>query len=121
MPIGMLIRKIQCHDAYVVMKPPTGGPITGPMSAGIVTQAMAPTRSRFSMLRTSTSRPTGVIIAPPMPCTMRAATKPSSELAKAQPIEPSMKTKIAAANTRRAPKRSAVQPLAGMKTARESR
>ena len=103
------------------MKPPTGGPITGPISAGIVTQAMALTSSRFSMLRTSTSRPTGVIIAPPMPCTMRATTKPSSELAKAQPIDPSMNTKIAAAKTRRAPKRSAVQPLAGMKTASDSR
>ena len=47
-------------------------------SAGIVTQAIALTRSRFSMVRTSTRRPTGVIIAPPMPCTMRATTKPSS-------------------------------------------
>ena len=78
------------------MKPPTGGPTTGPTSAGIVTHAMALTRSRFSMVRTSTSRPTGVIIAPPMPCTMRATTKPSSELASAQPTEPSMNTKIAA-------------------------
>ena len=29
------------------MKPPTGGPITGPISAGIVTQAMASTSSRL--------------------------------------------------------------------------
>ena len=72
-------------------------------------------------MRTSTSRPTGVIMAPPMPCTMRATTKPSSELANAQPIEPSTKIAIAALNTVRAPKRSAVQPLAGMNTASESR
>ena len=56
------------------MKPPSGGPSSGPISAGIVTQAMALTSSRLSTVRTSTSRPTGVIIAPPMPCTMRATT-----------------------------------------------
>ena len=36
-------------------------------------------------------------------------------------FEPSMKTPTAIANTSRAPKRSAVQPLAGMNTASDSR
>jgi hypothetical protein len=103
------------------MKPPSGGPITGPTNDGTVTQAMASTRSRFSIERTSTRRPTGVIIAPPMPCTMRAATMLSTEAASAQPIEPSMNTAMAARNTVRAPKRSAVQPLAGINTASERR
>ena len=103
------------------MKPPTGGPSTGPISAGVVTQAMALTSSRLLMLRTSTIRPTGVIMAPPMPCTMRAITKSVRELESAQPIEPSTNTAMAARNTVRAPKRSAVQPLAGMKIASESR
>ena len=103
------------------MKPPTGGPSTGPISAGVVTQAMAPTSSRLLMVRTSTRRPTGVIMAPPMPCTMRATTKSVSELDSAQPIEPSTNTAIAARNTVRAPKRSAVQPLAGMNTASDRR
>jgi hypothetical protein len=52
---------------------------------------------------------------------MRAMTKSDSDDAIAQPIEPSMNTAMAAANTVRAPKRSAVQPLMGMKTASESR
>src|SRR5262249_40362334 len=64
---------------------------------------------------------TGVIIAPPMPCTMRAATNSLSEPDNAQPIEPSMNTAMAARNTVRAPKRSAVQPLIGMITASERR
>jgi len=38
-----------------------------------------------------------------------------------QQTEPIMNTPIATENTVRAPKRSAVQPEAGMKTARESR
>ena len=73
------------------------------------------------MLRTMMRRPTGVIIAPPMPCTMRAITNSVSECDSAQPIEPSTNTAMATRNTLRAPKRSAVQPLAGMKMASESR
>jgi len=56
-----------------------------------------------------------------MPSTMRATTNSESEPESAQPIEPSMNTAIAPRNTVRAPKRSAVQPLTGMKTASESK
>ena len=103
------------------MKPPSGGPQIGPISAGTVTSDMALSRRCLSMLRTMISRPTGVIIAPPMPWTMRAMTNSVSECDAAQPIEPRMKTPMAMRNTLRAPKRSAVQPLAGMQIASESR
>ena len=105
----------------MVMKPPSGGPITGPISAGTVTQAIALTSALLSIERSSTSRPTGVIIAPPMPCRMRAITKWVTFCDSAQPIDPTMNTPIAIENTMRAPKRSAVQPLAGMNTASDSR
>ena len=105
----------------MVMKPPSGGPITGPTSAGTVTQAIAFTSALLSIERSSTSRPTGVIIAPPMPCRMRAITKSVTEDDSAQPIDPAMKTAIAIENTMRGPNRSAVQPLAGMNTASDSR
>jgi hypothetical protein len=49
------------------MKPPSGGPITGPSKAGTVTHAIALTSALLSMVRNSTRRPTGIIIAPPMP------------------------------------------------------
>ncbi len=68
-----------------------------------------------------TKRPTGTIIAPPMPWKMRAATNSGSELDRPQQIEPPMNTKMAARNTVRPPNRSAIQPLAGMKMARLSR
>ena len=103
------------------MNPPSGGPTTGPTSAGTVTQAIAFTSALLSIERSSTSRPTGVIIAPPRPCRMRAITKSVTEEDSAQPIEPTMKTAIARLNTMRAPKRSAVQPEAGMNTASDSR
>ena len=105
----------------MVMKPPSGGPITGPISAGTVTHAIALTSALLSIERSSTSRPTGVIIAPPRPWTMRAITKCVTDEDIAQPIDPNMKTPTAMANTIRAPNRSAVQPLAGMNTASDSR
>ena len=78
-PIGTLIQKIQCQEKYCVMNPPTGGPSIGPTSAGMVIQAMACTSSLFGTLRSKTSRPTGIIIAPPMPWMERATTKPASD------------------------------------------
>ena len=103
------------------MKPPSGGPISGPTSAGSVTQTMALMSSRLSTLRTRMRRPTGVIMAPPMPSTMRASTNWVSECDSAQQIEPVMNTMMAVRNTRRAPKRSAVQPLTGRNTASDNR
>ena len=73
------------------------------------------------MLRTMMRRPTGVIMAPPMPWTMRANTNSSSVCDAAQPIEPRTKTPMAMRNTLRAPNRSAVQPLAGMQMASDRR
>jgi hypothetical protein len=60
-------------------------------------------------------------MAPPMPWKNRAMTKCSSESDSAQPIEPTMNTAMAARNMVRAPNRSAIQPLAGMKIASASR
>ena len=47
--------------------------------------------------------------------------KSAREVAKPQASEPSVKTTMAARNTVRAPNRSAIQPLIGMKTASDSR
>src|SRR4029077_20814344 len=35
-PSGTFRKKIQCHEKYVVIKPPTGGPTTGAISPGQV-------------------------------------------------------------------------------------
>ena len=85
------------------MKPPSGGPRTGPISAGTVSQASEPTSSRFSTLRRMTSRPTGTIIDPPIPWTMRAATISGIEPDSPQQIEPRTKVRIAERKTMRAP------------------
>ncbi len=85
------------------MKPPTGGPSTGPSSAGMVSQAIAATSSVFAAVRSSTSRPTGTIIAPPMPCRMRETTRNARLSDRPHRIEPMVNTTIAARNTVRAP------------------
>ena len=82
---------------------------------------MALTRSDFATERSSTSRPTGTIIAPPMPWKMRASTSSGRDWLMPHSTEPRVKTTIAARNTRLAPNRSATQPLIGMNTARLNR
>src|SRR3990170_4063056 len=116
-PTGILIQKIQRQEKTVVMKPPSGGPITGPISAGMVSQASAEISSALGTERKMTRRPTGTIMAPPMPWMMRNRMKSGSDWAKPQAVEPSVSAIMAARNTVRAPKRSATQPLNGMKTA----
>ena len=101
--------------------PPSGGPSIGPTSAGTVSQAIAETSWVRGVARTSNRRATGVIIEPPIPCRNRASTKPCSDPAKAQATEPAAKTTIARRNTVFAPKRSAIQPLTGMKIASATR
>jgi hypothetical protein len=62
-------------------------------------------------------RPTGTIMAPPMPCRTRAAVKEISPWDKPQSTDASVKITNALPNTVRDPKRSAIQPLMGMNTA----
>ncbi len=120
-PIGTLRKKIQRHDAYVVMKPPSGGPRTGAISPGVVMNAIARSKSALAVLRSTTSRPTGTIIAPPIPCTMRANVNSGRFCASPQSTDESVNRTIALAKIVREPKRSATQPLTGMKTASVSK
>src|SRR5439155_2219934 len=99
----------------------TIGPTIGPIIAGIVIQFIAETRPARGKLRSRMSRPTGVIIAPPKPCTTRIVISIGRLSASPHRAEPPANKSTAAQNTRRAPKRSAIQPLTGMNTARLNR
>ena len=59
-------------------------------------------------------------MAPPKPCKTREITRNGSESAAPHSMEPRVKTRIAARNMVRVPKRSASHPLHGMNTARLS-
>ena len=99
-------------------KPPTIGPTVGPIIAGIVIQFIAETRSERGKLRSRIRRPTGVIIAPPKPCSTRMTKIIGRLVDNPHRAEPVAKIAIATQNTRRVPSRSAIHPLTGMKTAR---
>ena len=87
----------------MVMKPPSGGPTTGPISAGVVSQAIAAMSSDFGTRRSSNSRPTGTIIAPPMPCSTRNSTSAGKDCAAPHSTEPRVNTAMAMRKTLRAP------------------
>ena len=72
-PTGRLIRKIQCHDAASTSQPPSVGPISGPIRPGMATKLIAARNCSFGKLRSTVSRPTGSSMAPPVPCSTRAA------------------------------------------------
>src|SRR5271154_104500 len=103
------------------MNPPIGGPTTGPSTAGTVRYDIAVTSSDLAIVFSTIRRPTGTIMAPPKPCRIRAATSSGSDCDSPQKTEPVVKMMIAVRKTVRAPNRSAIQPLIGMKTARLNR
>ena len=120
MPIGTFIQKIQRQEATVMMKPATTGPMMGPMRAGMPMSAMAEMSSDFGTERTRIRRPTGTIMAPPMPCTTRASSNHSKVGASPQPMEARVKMMMASRKMVRAPNLSATQPDTGRKAASDS-
>ncbi len=117
-PIGTLTKKISRHENQCTIRPPTVGPSNGPINAGMMTKFIATSSSDFGNVRTIASLPTGVIIAAPKPCRMRAATSIGTLIARPHSTEANVNSATANANTRRVPYLSAIQPLTGMPTAR---
>ena len=64
--------------------------------------------------RSTTSVPTGTIMAPPAPCSTRLTVSIVRSWLSAHSSEAMVKTAMAAQKTRRAPTRSASHPLTGM-------
>ena len=60
--------------------------MTGAISAGQVRKAMALISSALAVVRSTTSRPTGTIIAPPTPCRTRVEVSIGRLVASAQPM-----------------------------------
>ena len=111
-------------DRIVGVRTKDGRRFTAPM---VVAADGNSTRLSLAMgLNRREDRPLGVAVrtyyaSPRHRDDYRAITKWVTFCDSAQPIDPTMNTAMAIENTMRAPKRSAVQPLAGMNTASESR
>ena len=117
-PTGTLTKKISRHDSQCTITPPTVGPSIGPINAGMMMKFIATSNSDFAKVRITVRRPTGIIIAAPTPCKMRAATSIGTFTDTPHSTDENVNSATAAANTRRVPNRSAIHPLTGMHTAK---
>jgi len=95
MPIGRLIRKIQCQEAMSISQPPRIGPKIGPSSIGMPSTAITrPTRSGPAA-RVRIVMPSGISMPPPRPWRTRKATSISIEFAREQSTEPRVNRRTA--------------------------
>ena len=72
-PMGTLIQKIHCQDAYSVMPPPMTGPSATPRPPIAPHSPSARPRRSGAVTLASRVSVSGMTIAPPTPCTARAA------------------------------------------------
>ena len=105
-PIGTFSQKIHCHAIPSTTAPPTSGPAATarpaiPDQAPRATPRLSAGNAPERIVSVS-----GVTIAPPMPCTARAAISASIEGASAAAAEAAVKMARPTMNIRRRPKRS---------------
>ncbi len=119
-PIGTFSQKIHCQAIPSTTAPPTSGPAATARPA-IPDQAPSatPRRSAGKAAERSVSV-SGVTIAPPMPCTARAAISASIEGASAAAADAAVKMASPMMNMRRRPKRSPSAAPVRRKTAKVS-
>jgi hypothetical protein len=111
MPIGMLMKKIQCQLIAWVSTPPASSPIEPPAEA---TKAYTPIARacspRSGNMVTIMPRTTAEVIAPPIPCTNRPITSISWPCASPQNSDAAVKRTRPARKTVRRPIRSPKRP-----------
>ena len=97
--------------------PPIGGPSTGATRIGAEKMLTMRIRSRLGAIFIMIMLPTGPSTAPATPCSMRAAINCGRLWQMPHRTEAKVKPSSAITNKRRAPMRSASQPLAGSRMA----
>ncbi len=109
--MGRLIRKIQCQFSAWVSAPPRKVPSAPPAAPTALNTAMARARSRGSgNSDTSIPSTTAVVIAPPTPCSARAAISTPGEVATPHSTDATVNTARPAVNIRLRPTRSPSRP-----------
>ena len=88
MPIGRLMRKIQCQLAASISQPPRMGPAMGPMSIGTPNTAITRPIRSGPAARVMIVMPSGISMPPPRPCNTRKAMSEVMSQAKLHSTEP---------------------------------
>ena len=120
MPIGTLSQKIQCQEMPLTTAPPTSGPNA---TASPLTPPHAPSATPRRSAGTAADRivsVSGVTIAPPSPCTARAASSAAIEGARAAAAEAAVKIERPIASARLRPIRSPSAAPGSRRTAKVS-
>jgi len=76
----MLMKKIQCQDAYWVSRPPIVGPIAVPSAARVMMTPMAFPFMSIGIYAVTIAGAIAVIMAPPIPWKIRDTTRSGNEL-----------------------------------------
>ena len=118
---GMLIAKIQRHDAWSMISPPPSGPATAAMPVHAVHDPIAAPRSLGANVETMTASALGVSSAPNAPWSARAPTSTSIVGASAHSSELTPKPATPIENTLRSPNTSPRRPPTRMSEPRTSR
>ena len=95
MPIGTLMRKIQCQLATSMSQPPRMGPKIGPSSIGTPRIAMSRPIRAGPAARVMIVMPSGMSMPPPSPCSTRKPMRNSIDPAVAHRAEPAVKSTTA--------------------------
>ena len=119
-PIGTLTKKIQRHERPLVSAPPSTGPTATATPVIAPNTPNATPRSSGRNALASSASEVANMIAPPTPCSARESARNVVSWATPHRAEPSVKTTIPTANTRRRPARSAIEPAVSSSAARVS-
>src|SRR6266511_3398123 len=110
-PTGTLTKKIHSHPRYFVNTPPASTPTAAPLppSAPQIPRALFRSAPSSKLVMTIESA-AGEMMAPPSPCTPRAAISIPSDWASPHASEASVKSTTPTMKTRLRPSRSAARP-----------
>jgi hypothetical protein len=117
---GMLIKKIGRQLPACSSHPPANGAIAAETPLNPAHVPIAWVRSAGAKLASMMARLAGVISAPPMPCTARAAISQPMPGAAAHSTDAKVNQPSPARNTRRRPQRSPSEPASSISEARVS-
>ena len=119
-PIGTLMRKIDSQPTDSVSRPPMSGPTAtaAPVVAPHTPNAVP--RSRPWNVAASSASDVANIAAAPMPCSARASSRNSGEVASAHSSEAAVKTASPVVKMSRRPNRSASEPAVSSSAASDS-
>src|SRR5690349_21978570 len=119
MPIGTLMKKIQCQLAVSISQPPRIGPKIGPSSMGTPSTAITRPIRCGPAAWVMIVMPSGISMPPPSPCSTRKLISEPMLQARPQAIEPSRNRDSASMYSRLVPNRRSEEHTSELQSRRD--